>query len=75
MAVGREGHRAWVQRVFGTVDRVNELVVITDVYAWKLLRRDRGLSAGETAETMLRMAEAVLSHTRKEPTKSKRSPA
>jgi AcrR family transcriptional regulator len=53
---GRAEHRRWVEDVFadalGKTDQRAELtdllVVATDVYAWKLLRRDRGLSAGQT---------------------------
>lgn len=61
MARGREGHRGWVERVFAAPDRTAELLVVTDVYAWKLLRRDQGLSAAETAGAMSRMVDAVLS--------------
>ena len=51
-ASGRLVHRAWVQEVFATDDdeRTDLLVVATDVYAWKLLRLDRGLSASVTAQ-------------------------
>jgi hypothetical protein len=35
-------------------------VVATDVYTWKLLRHDRGLSVGEVADRMLLMTEALL---------------
>jgi AcrR family transcriptional regulator len=49
-ATGRLVHRAWVQEVFATDDEelTDLLVVATDVYAWKLLRLDRGLSATQT---------------------------
>jgi len=50
---GRERHRAWVEAVFATqlaghparVRRtiLNPLLAATDVYVWKLLRRDLGL--------------------------------
>jgi hypothetical protein len=39
---------------------VDELVVATDVYAWKLLRRDRGLSRDETAAAIRRIVDALL---------------
>jgi AcrR family transcriptional regulator len=66
---GRAGHRVWVENVFG--DRLPDcraerdrmldvLVVATDVYAWKLLRRDRGLSVEDVRDRMLLMVEAVL---------------
>jgi hypothetical protein len=34
---------------------VDLLVVATDVYAWKLLRRDRGLSRNQTTERVRRL--------------------
>ena len=39
---------------------VDVLVVATDVYAWKLLRLDRGLSVDDVADRMLLMTEALL---------------
>ena len=66
---GRAGHRAWIEKVFGDrlPDRraerdrlVDVLVVVTDVYAWKLLRRDRELSVENVRDRMMLMAEAVL---------------
>lgn len=58
--LGRRGHREWVGRVFGAPDRVAELLVVTDVQAWRLLRRNEGLSRRATAAAMTRMVEAVL---------------
>lgn len=59
MEEGRVGHRAWVARVFSTyleqrsgADRdrlLAQLVAICDVYTWKLLRRQAGLSREQTA--------------------------
>jgi len=66
---GRVAHRAWVEEVFGASlpaereDRcrlIDVLVVATDVYAWKLLRLDRGLSAGEVHDRMLLLTESIL---------------
>ena len=37
-----------------------ELIVATDVYTWKLLRRDQGLSRDETVAAMLRIVQALL---------------
>lgn len=56
-ATGRLVHRAWVEDVFGPTgdDVVDMLVVATDVYAWKLLRLDRGLSAAQTGDRMIAM--------------------
>jgi hypothetical protein len=39
---------------------VPELVVATDVYTWKLLRRDQGLSRDETVASILEIVEALL---------------
>jgi hypothetical protein len=63
-------HRAWVEEVFapfldGTHDAdalVDLLVVATDVYAWKLLRRDRGLSRSSTEARLKQLVGAVLAH-------------
>lgn len=69
-SAGRLGHRAWVEQVFGArlpqqpAQRsrlIDVLVVATDVYTWKILRRDRGLSVGDVCDRMLLMTEAVLS--------------
>jgi AcrR family transcriptional regulator len=57
---GRDGHREWVGTMFGAPELVPELVVATDVYTWKLLRRDQGLSRDETAAAILRMVQALL---------------
>jgi AcrR family transcriptional regulator len=58
MAHGRAGHQAWVEHVFAAAlsglrgraraRRVAQLVVVTDVYAWKLLRHDKGLDRNQT---------------------------
>ncbi len=57
----RAGHQAWLQEMFGdhlpagAVARrrtVNALHAATDVYTWKLLRRDLGLSRRETERTV-----------------------
>ena len=60
LAKGREGHRRWVETMFRAPKLVAELVVATDVYTWKLLRRDQGLSRDETAAAILRIVEALL---------------
>jgi AcrR family transcriptional regulator len=60
LARGREGHREWVESMFGAPSLVPELVVGCDVYTWKLLRRDQGLSRDETAAAMLQIVEALL---------------
>jgi AcrR family transcriptional regulator len=60
LARGRESHRDWVREMFLAPELVPELVVATDVYTWKLLRRDQGLSRDETLAAMLRIVEALL---------------
>src|SRR5690606_12354467 len=65
LADGKQAHREWVAEVFepfvhGDPALVDLLVVVTDVYAWKLLRRDRGLSRDETQERIARMVRALL---------------
>lgn len=67
--------RQWLESVFGPLlndlkpeareQRILELYAATDVYLWKLLRRDLGQSAGSTAKTIRNLILAVL--TRKEP--------
>jgi hypothetical protein len=39
---------------------IDVLVVATDVYAWKLMRLDRGLSVDEVRDRMLFMTDALL---------------
>jgi AcrR family transcriptional regulator len=63
--LGRQTHRVWVETVFAAQPKADEqlrdlLVVATDVYAWKLLRRDRGLDRDGTERSMLRLVNAVL---------------
>jgi AcrR family transcriptional regulator len=65
---GRALHRRWVEESFGPLlpagarrePVVDLLVVATDVYTWKLLRRDRGLSPARTRSRMLTLLRAVL---------------
>jgi hypothetical protein len=53
-------HERWVERVFGPLldpgprrhVQVLQLVAATDVYTWKLLRRDRDLSPDEVGAVM-----------------------
>jgi len=67
---GRRLHRDWVSEVFepyllatgGRDEVVDLLVVATDVYAWKLLRRDRRLGRTETEDRMTDLVRAVLDH-------------
>jgi AcrR family transcriptional regulator len=68
-SAGQLAHREWVEEVFA--DRLPErsdarsrlvdvLVVATDVYAWKLLRLDRGLSVDDVHDRMSLMTESVM---------------
>jgi AcrR family transcriptional regulator len=60
LALGRKGHREWVEAMFDAPEVVPELVVATDVYTWKLLRRDQGLSRRKTAAAIRRIIEGIL---------------
>lgn len=63
---GRGGHREWVALTFRRVlqslpsaarkKRLALLVVATDVYTWKLLRRDQGFSPAVVKKLMLELA-------------------
>ena len=67
--IGRRYHRAWVERTFAPLlrgrrgasreRRVVGLVALTDLYTWKLLRRDLGLSQAETERTLIELIEAL----------------
>jgi AcrR family transcriptional regulator len=60
---GREWHWGWVERVFapqlkglrgaGRKRRVAALVVLTDVFTWRLLRLDLKLSRADTERTLV----------------------
>jgi AcrR family transcriptional regulator len=70
IAVGRAGHRnvtaanfaPWLDRL--PPDRRDEmldaLVIATDIYTWKLLRRDMGRSVDESKATIRGLVEGVL---------------
>jgi AcrR family transcriptional regulator len=65
---GRALHREWVRAVFGprlpadgSGDEVLDLLVVaTDVYTWKLLRRDRGLDRDAAERRVDALVRAVL---------------
>jgi AcrR family transcriptional regulator len=66
---GKRLHRAWVSEVFAArlpaepaarEALLDQLVVATDVYAWKLLRGDRHLPATVVRERMRAMTDALL---------------
>jgi AcrR family transcriptional regulator len=70
MDTGRRIHREWVEQVFGpqlaehpAEERpsvTDLLVVATDVYTWKLLRRDRLLDRAQAEERVKRLIAAIL---------------
>jgi AcrR family transcriptional regulator len=70
---GKALHREWVSTVFAPQLRgrnevaaaaaIDLLVVATDVYTWKLLRRDRGLDRDATRARMAQLVLAVLATT------------
>jgi AcrR family transcriptional regulator len=60
LRIGRASHRKWVEEKFGRPDLVPELVSATDVYTWKLLRRDQGLSRKATSRAVRRIVLALL---------------
>jgi AcrR family transcriptional regulator len=67
---GRELHRRWCSRIFAPAlrgltgvereRRLAQLVAICDVYTWKLLRRDSGLSRRQTELAMVELLEPIL---------------
>ncbi len=67
--MGRAYHRDWCQRVFAPAlrglrgvareRRLAQLVAVTDVYTWKLLRRQSGLSARQTELALRELLEAL----------------
>lgn len=63
---GRAEHRDWVLAVFAPQLRaesnelIDLLVVATDVFTWKLLRRDRELDRQDTEHRMLRLVRGIL---------------
>jgi len=69
-ASGRMLHRDWVRDVFAPAleqlaasdrdETVDLLVAATDLYTWKLMRRDRGLDRAATIGRMRRLVASVL---------------
>lgn len=67
--VGRDVHARWVERVFepelarprgrARERRRAQLLTLTDVYVWKLLRCDSGLPRAAAEEIVLEMIDAV----------------
>jgi AcrR family transcriptional regulator len=73
LELGRSEHRRWVSRAFAEPLRnlkpparqhaLDALVIITDVYTWKLLRRDMGRSVAETAATLKILIQPITAQT------------
>ncbi len=73
IARGRRGHQEWVEHVFAAAltglrgadrkRRVAQLVATTDVFTWKLLRRDQGLSRDQTITAVRELVEALHTQT------------
>jgi AcrR family transcriptional regulator len=67
---GREIHYGWVERAFAPFleatapalrrRRRGQLVVLTDIFTWRLLRRDLGFSQRQTELAMTEMVNALL---------------
>jgi hypothetical protein len=65
LAHGRREHRAWVAERFASTQncqkkiererQITRLIVATDIYTWKLLRRDFGKSQDEVLHLMVGM--------------------
>jgi AcrR family transcriptional regulator len=66
---GRVFHREWCEALFAAdlkrlrgakrERRVAQFVAVTDIYVWKVLRLDRGLSARQTKLAMLELLEPL----------------
>ena len=65
----RAGHQAWLDRIFSDLlpkaqaarrHAIHALHAATDVYTWKLLRRDLQLSRAETERIMLELVYGIL---------------
>jgi AcrR family transcriptional regulator len=67
---GRQLHRDWCERVFAPAlvcvtgadrrRRLAQLVAVCDVYTWKLLRRDSGLSRRQTELALVELLNPIL---------------
>jgi AcrR family transcriptional regulator len=72
--LGRKYHARWCKRVFAPAldglhgvehkRRVAQFATVTDIYVWKILRRDRGLSAQQTKQAMRELLDPLMEHNR-----------
>jgi AcrR family transcriptional regulator len=62
LEAGREAHRMWIERVFTPHDELQaaQIIAATDVYVWKLLRRDLGLSRARAKNAMTEMVRRLV---------------
>lgn len=68
LALGRQSHYRWVEEKFrpflasaDDAERLRaQLIVLTDVYVWKLLRLDLGLAPREVREALIEMIGALM---------------
>lgn len=69
--LGRSAHRAWVARIFADALACHpegaererllaELIAVTDITMWNLLRRDLGLDRAQTALALRELVDALL---------------
>lgn len=66
---GRLVHRRWVERTFAPqlsglrgaqrARRLAQLIAVTDVYTWKLLRRDAGLTRAQTERALVELIDGL----------------
>lgn len=66
----RSSHRAWIEEMFAAwldklppptkADRLAQLVAMTDVWVWHLLRRSQNHTASETGRLMIETVERLL---------------
>jgi AcrR family transcriptional regulator len=66
---GRVFHREWCEALFAAdlkrsrgakrERRIAQFVAVTDIYVWKVLRRDRGLSSRQTKQAMRELLEPL----------------
>jgi AcrR family transcriptional regulator len=69
LKAGRVAHRRWVETVFGPLmpagaaprtGRLAELVAVTDVYVWKVLRKDQGLARSDYRRAVAHLIERLV---------------
>lgn len=71
---GRAYHAGWCERVFAPAldglhgserdRRLAQLIAVSDVYTWKLLRRDRGLSRRDVETALRELLEPMMARQR-----------